>query len=53
MVDVVEQILSGINFDKEGTVVGKYYGKCPMCGKNRNLVFQRKNQWVCRKCYYK
>lgn len=53
MIDPVSQIISNIKFDKDETVIGDYYGRCPMCGKNRNLTFDRGTKWVCRKCYYK
>ncbi len=45
----------GINlkFDGKGNVVGKYYGKCPLCKSNNNLVHQNKSKWVCYKCRYK
>ena len=50
--DVVNKILGEIKFDKEGIVVGQYYGICPLCKKKRNLIFNKENKWVCRKCYY-
>jgi len=49
----VDKIIGNILFDKEGTVIGEYYGICPECGKRRNLTCNRDNKWICRKCYYK
>ena len=48
----IHKVIGNILFDKEGNVIGKYYGKCPICGKKRNLTFDRGDDWVCRKCYY-
>jgi len=49
----INKIIGNIVFDKEGTVVGKYYGVCPGCGNKKNLVYDKGNNWVCKKCYHK
>ena len=41
-----------IKFDKKGRVIGEYYGKCPICGDNENLQYNKNGVWCCRWCYY-